>query len=172
MDLHQLVHISDAFNTISHTILLQRFEMEFSVMGTELNWLQSFLKDLRQYVKLGWHCSDTVSCSSGVPQGSVLGPLLSAAYVSPVGDLIKSGFGFLINPILFLNRFTTFLWVKHSDHPELPTEDITSWFHSHSPVKEMWWFICSTGLQTCQSVVHGKYFPGNFKLVKSLCSIF
>jgi len=48
-------------------------------------------------------------------------------------------------------------------HPELPTEDITSWFISHSTVEGMWWCICSTGLQTRQSVVHGRYVPRYFQ---------
>ena len=55
-----------------------------------LNWLQSNLIDRRHYVKLGHYCSATVSGSTGVPQGLVLGPLLFADYVSPVGDLVKS----------------------------------------------------------------------------------
>jgi len=59
-------------------------------MGTALNWLQSHVTDSRQYVKLGWPCSNTtVSCNSRVQQGSVLGPLLFAAYVPHVGDLIN-----------------------------------------------------------------------------------
>ena len=64
--------------------------MEFGVTGMTLNWLQSNLIDRRHYVKLGHYCSATVSGSTGVPQGLVLGPLLFADYVSPVGDLVKS----------------------------------------------------------------------------------
>ena len=82
--------ISAAFDTISHDTLLKRLEVEFGVEGKALSWLQSYLTDRCQFVKLGRHCSRTVTCSSGVPQGSVLGPLLFVVYVSPVGDLIKS----------------------------------------------------------------------------------
>jgi hypothetical protein len=82
--------ISAAFDTISHATLLKRLEVEFGVEGKALRWLQSYLTDRCQFVKLGRHCSKTVTCCSGVPQGSVLGPLLFVVYVSPVGDLIKS----------------------------------------------------------------------------------
>jgi len=66
--------ISAAFDTISHGTLLKWLEIEFGVKGIALSWLQSYLTD--RSVKLGRHCSKTVICSSGVPQGSVLGPLL------------------------------------------------------------------------------------------------
>ena len=52
--------------------------------------MSSYLSDRRQYVKIGQHSSGLFNCSSGVPQGSVLGPLLFAAYVSPVGNVIES----------------------------------------------------------------------------------
>ena len=49
-----------------------------------------YLSDRRQYVKIGQHSSGLFDCSSGVPQCSVLGPLLFAVYVSPVGNVIES----------------------------------------------------------------------------------
>jgi len=53
-----------------------------------LSWLQSYLSGRSQFVKLGDYHSPTVSLNVGVPQGSVLGPILFAAYCSRVGDVI------------------------------------------------------------------------------------
>ena len=63
---------------------------QFGVDGGASGWLRSYLADRSQYVKLGEHSSATTRSVSGVPHGSVLGPLLFTAYVSPVGDLIES----------------------------------------------------------------------------------
>ena len=52
------------------------------------SWLRSYLVDRAQFIKMGQHQSDTVALDVGVPQGSVLGPLLFAVYCSPVGDVI------------------------------------------------------------------------------------
>jgi len=82
--------LSAAFDTISHSILLGRISDEFGVSGAPLRWLQSYLTDRRHYVKLRRHCSSTVQCTAGVPQGSVLGPILFTAYISPVGQLTTS----------------------------------------------------------------------------------
>ena len=82
--------ISAAFDTINHNKLLQRFKTEFGVTDKALNWLSSYISDRKQFVKLGQHCSSTVRCVSGIAQGSVLGPLIFAAYVSPIGDVITS----------------------------------------------------------------------------------
>ena len=65
----------------------------FGVDGGASSWLRSYLTDKHQFVKLGDHSSTARQCASGVPQvpqGSVLGPLLFTAYVSPVGELIES----------------------------------------------------------------------------------
>ena len=82
--------ISAAFDTINHDVLVDRLRNQFGVDGGASSWLRSYLTDGRQYVKLGEHSSVTTRCTSGVPRGSVLGPLLFTAYASPVGDLVES----------------------------------------------------------------------------------
>jgi len=80
--------LSAAFDTVSHDILSERLRIEFGVTGAALCWLRSYLTERSQFVKLGRHQSAAASLHAGVPQGSVLGPLLFAVYCSPVGDII------------------------------------------------------------------------------------
>jgi len=60
------------------------------VSGTALSWIQSYLQDRAQFLKLGQHWSSETTLEVGVPQGSVLRPLLFAVYCSPVADVIAS----------------------------------------------------------------------------------
>lgn len=82
--------LSAAFDTVSHQTLLQRLQTEFGVTGTVLSWIKSYLTDRKQFIKLGQHKSPETKLEVGVPQGSVLGPLLFAVYGSPVADVIAS----------------------------------------------------------------------------------
>jgi len=52
-----------------------------------LSWLQSYLTNRTSSVRIGRHCSSSVTCTTGVPRGSVLGPLLFTAYVSPIAGI-------------------------------------------------------------------------------------
>ena len=58
--------------------------------GLALGWIDSYLTDRSYFVKVGDQVTATHHSESGVPQGSVLGPLLFSAYVSPIDRLIGS----------------------------------------------------------------------------------
>ena len=66
------VDISAAFDSISHDTQLNWLEIEFGVEGKALSWLQSYLTYISQFVKLGRHCSKTVTCSSSRATESVI----------------------------------------------------------------------------------------------------
>jgi len=69
-----------AFDTIDHSILIDRSSRTFGIRSTARSWLQSFISDRKQYVPVVTEQSEPASCTSGVPQASVLSPLLFAMY--------------------------------------------------------------------------------------------
>lgn len=90
--------LSAAFDTLDHPILLKRLEVRFGVSGSALEWFKSYLTGRSQEVTVKDAVSDMVPLRFGVPQGSVLGPLLFTAYNSPLGDIIRS---FLLPYVLY-----------------------------------------------------------------------
>jgi len=82
--------ISAAFDTIDFGVLADRLKVDFGIDGVALEWLLSFLIDRTQYVGVGSSRSAPTVCLSGVPQGSVLGPLLFALYISPVDNVVSA----------------------------------------------------------------------------------
>jgi hypothetical protein len=84
-----LLDMSAAFDTIDHSILLQRLEKCYGFSGTAICWLKSYLTNRCQRIKLDSCLSPSVSLPFGVPQGSVLGPLLFTVYTSPLSSVIE-----------------------------------------------------------------------------------
>ena len=68
--------LSAAFDTVDHDILLSRLSKRFGIKGSVLKWFHSYLSDRTQFVKVNGASSDHHILQLGVPQGSVLGPLL------------------------------------------------------------------------------------------------
>ena len=82
--------ISAAFDAVDHFMLCRRAECDFGIRGTALRWLQSFVSDRSQHIAIGLKQSATTALSSGVSQGSILGPLLFAMYMSPTDDVVRA----------------------------------------------------------------------------------
>ncbi len=84
-----LLDLSAAFDTIDHRILLNRLSERCGIKGTCLKWFSSYLTDRTQIVKINNSTSDIKKVKYGVPQGSVLGPILFTIYMTPLGEIIS-----------------------------------------------------------------------------------
>ena len=78
---------SAVFDTVDHPVLINRLRALFGFHGTVLEWLCSYLEDRSQAVSIQGQLSNAITLQYGVPQGSVLGPLLFLMYTKPLGDI-------------------------------------------------------------------------------------
>ena len=92
--------LSKAFDTLDHKILLHKLKY-YGIKGRELNWFESYLTNRKQFVEINNITSDSKLITTGVPQGSVLGPLLFLIYMNDI-EVVSSVF----NAILFADDST------------------------------------------------------------------
>ena len=85
-----LLDFSSAFDTIDHPILVHRLHADFGFNDFVLKYFSTYLTDRTHYVSLSNHCNAFAPVHSGVPRGSVLGPILFTMNIKPLSAIIES----------------------------------------------------------------------------------
>ena len=84
-----LLDLSAAFDTVDHNILIARLQHLVGICGSALDWFKSYLSDRTMCVNVAGSESRPAPLSYGVPQGSILGPLLFSLYLLPLGSILR-----------------------------------------------------------------------------------
>ena len=114
-----LIDFSKAFDMVDHTILLSKLN-HYGIRGTALKWFESYLTDREQYTHVNNINSDKEKLRYGVPQGSILGPLLFIIYINDIPNIHK-----LATFILYADDANIFITGKNVDEIKSKFDELT-----------------------------------------------
>ena len=83
-----VLDLSAAFDTVDHSKLLRVLQHRIGLGGTALMWFESYLRERTHAVAIRDSTAPSVELQRGVPQGSVLGPILLTIYTLAIGDIV------------------------------------------------------------------------------------
>ena len=108
-----LLDMPSAFDTVNHEILYEKMGL-YGFKEDTINWFKSYLTERKQCVTINGSLSKTLTVSIGVPQGSILGPLLYTIYTNELPDLISNEVD--INGTMCCYADDSTFTYKHRDH--------------------------------------------------------
>ena len=123
------IDLSKAFDTVDHQILIKKLQY-YGIDGTALEWFKSYLSNRKQYISTQEISESCLDIICGVPQGSILRPLLFLVYVN---DLFKTSNRLM--EVMFADDTNLFLFHKNIDTPfaimNVGLENVSTWFKSN-----------------------------------------
>jgi hypothetical protein len=123
------VDLSKAFDTVNHNILLAKLNY-YGIRGNVYDWFKSYFQNRKQYVTINNVSSGFLPITCGVPQGSILGPILFLLYINDIANISK-----ILKYIMFADDTNFFISGKNISEIEnkLNTELslIVEWFNSN-----------------------------------------
>ena len=123
------IDFSKAFDTVNHEILLEKLNI-YGIKNNNFNWFTSYLSQRKQYITFNQDKTDMLEIKCGVPQGSVLGPLLFLLYVNNLKNAST-----MLDPIMFADD--TNLFYSHANIKTLfktvneELSHLSEWFASN-----------------------------------------
>ena len=151
--------LTKAFDTVKHDILLRKLE-HYGIRGLANKWFSSYLSNRKQFVHVNGTKSDTKDITIGVPQGSVLGPLLFLIYVNDMVHAISEK-----NCAAMLFADDTNLFVRGTDLKQVKreTEQVLRELHI--------WFLCNKLTLNLEKTKYNIFHTKNKKIQNGLDKI-